>query len=185
MAFLLYYDYTSTIDIIRNFMRNCFVCSNSFINLGREIACSIKCKIIDGTEKNENGCWIWQKSSNNGVYGKLRFKMKWYSAHRGAYEAFIGPIDKDKFVCHKCDIKLCCNPEHLFLGTQKDNIIDASQKRRMTIGINNHFSIYSDNQIKEMRLLKKEGFTYKRLQRIFNCSPSYLVTIIKNKSRKE
>jgi hypothetical protein len=165
-------------------MRICVICTNEFKNLARDVACSLKCKVLDGIKKNESGCWIWQKNTNNGIYGKLRFKIKWYTAHRAAYEAFVGPIG-DKFVCHKCDIKLCCNPEHLFLGTQKENMKDAKDKGRMTKGTDNHFSRFTNDQIDEIRKLKEEGFTYERLQRIFHCSPSYLVQIIKQRNRKE
>jgi len=66
---------------------------------------------------DSNGCWIWQGSTNN-VYGTLgRNNIRWLS-HRFSYFIHHGEI-RDKNVCHKCDIPLCCNPEHLFLGAQK------------------------------------------------------------------
>jgi len=79
---------------------------------------------------NADGCWIWQ-GSTNGKYGTLgRRKVRRY-AHRFAYATFIGPIPEGLIVCHKCDVPLCCNPAHLFSGTQRDNILDARRKGRM------------------------------------------------------
>ena len=165
-------------------MRTCVMCQESFANFGREICCSIKCKILEGKQIIENGCWIYKKSAS-GAYGKVRWKMKWYSAHRCSYEAFVGPIEDKKWVCHKCDTPKCVNPEHLFLGSPSENMRNAVNKKRAALGENNHFSRFTDEQVEEIRSLKDEGFTYARLVRIFNCSVTYLVKIIKNKIRKE
>lgn len=67
--------------------------------------------------------------STNGRYGTLGGRSERY-AHRLAYAAFHGKPG-DKVVCHRCDNPLCCNPEHLFLGTQRDNLLDALSKGRM------------------------------------------------------
>lgn len=165
-------------------MKNCFVCNNEFYARHRATACSLKCKILDGISKQENGCWLY-KNTSSGIYSKIRWQMKWYSAHRVSYQEFVGPIPVDKLVCHKCDTPKCVNPEHLFIGTHKDNRKDCILKKRTSRGENNHFTVYTDNQIKEMRLLKQEGFTYERISRIFNCSFSYLYHILKNNYRKE
>ena len=168
--------------ITKDIMRNCLACNNQFINLGCEKLCSIKCKLIAGHKKEDNGCWIWQKNSCNGKYGKLRFKMKWYLTHRASYETFVGPI-LDKLVCHKCDNPKCINPEHLFLGTHSDNAKDAIKKGRFNQSKN--FLKFTDKQVEEIRKLKQEGFTYDRLSKIFNCTFSYLNYVLKFKCRKE
>ena len=80
-----------------------------------------------------SGCWLWELKLRNG-YGV--FMMAWrdgksIGAHRASWMLHKGPIPDDLFVCHKCDVPSCVNPNHLFLGTHKENIQDASRKGRM------------------------------------------------------
>jgi hypothetical protein len=72
-----------------------------------------------------SGCWLWEGYVRSG-YGRLRGK----SVHRLAWEEVNGPIPAGLSICHRCDVRLCCNPEHLFLGTNADNNRDMSAKGR-------------------------------------------------------
>lgn len=165
------------------YMRFCNQCDSEFRNVGREVGCGLKCKLLNGI-KREGDCWLY-KNSSSGEYSKIRWKMKWYSAHRVSYEIHIGEIPKGKWICHNCDTPKCVNPEHLFVGSAKENRKDAVNKKRVPVGEKNHFSKFTDIQVEEIRSLKKEGFTYERLTRIFNCSFIYVNKILKNKIRKE
>lgn len=78
-----------------------------------------------------SACWLWLKSRNNKGYGKLRYQGKPWVAHRLAWSLERGPVPDGMFVCHHCDNPPCCNPEHLFLGTAKDNMQDALNKGRV------------------------------------------------------
>lgn len=160
----------------------CKICCNLFKKNDRSHVCSLKCRVLEGIVRKNNGCWIWIKLKA-GDYGKLRWKSKTISAHRASYTAFIGQVPSGLHVCHKCDDPLCVNPEHLWLGTPKENKLDAKRKNRIPLGTKNHFHKFSDEQTEEMRKLKSEGFTYDRLKRIFNCSTIHIYNVVKNKSR--
>lgn len=75
-------------------------------------------------------CWLWTGAKNKQGYGHLKIKGKTYRAHRVSYELFNGKIPPGFLVMHKCDNPLCVNPNHLKLGTHKDNTQDMMEKGR-------------------------------------------------------
>jgi hypothetical protein len=83
----------------------------------------------------EAGCWLWTGRRATAGYGVITGPhQQKIGAHRAAFEAFIGPIPDGLLVCHKCDTPACCNPQHLFLGTHKDNMQDMALKGRRRSG---------------------------------------------------
>lgn len=94
----------------------------------------------------QNGCWEWVKQLNVGGYGKIDLndangKRVTRQGHRISYVLFYGEIPEKMQVLHKCDNRRCVNPNHLFIGTQKDNIHDMLSKGRHVSGWSSRFRI--------------------------------------------
>lgn len=80
-------------------------------------------------------CWIWTDAINDGGYGRANWTARAWTdrsgrAHRIAFELTNGPVPKGLFVLHRCDRRACVNPDHLFLGTKRDNMQDMHAKKR-------------------------------------------------------
>jgi hypothetical protein len=77
----------------------------------------------------KTGCVLWTASRTTNGYGGLNFRGRHLQAHRASWIAHRGPIPKGLLVCHRCDVRTCINPDHLFLGTQKENMADKVAKQ--------------------------------------------------------
>lgn len=94
----------------------------------------LKQKIKDNTKVDANGCWVWQRCTAGKGYGAISIgKQKVGYVHRVSYSVYKGEIPKGLVVMHMCDNPPCCNPEHLQVGTHKDNMQDAKSKGRMVM----------------------------------------------------
>lgn len=79
---------------------------------------------------DKNGCLLWTAARNAGGYGIFGFNGSTQLAHRVAWQLINGPIPNGMYVCHRCDIRHCIEPSHLWLGTHTDNIRDMEAKGR-------------------------------------------------------
>lgn len=77
-------------------------------------------------------CWLWNGGVREG-YGIFAHDGKKTPAHRFLYEHINGPVSSTLDICHRCDVRACVNPDHLFVGTRSDNMKDASKKGRLTM----------------------------------------------------
>jgi hypothetical protein len=91
---------------------------------------SLKDRFLEKVKKGD-GCWEWIGSKNSKGYGTLRRAGGHWMAHRVSYELAHGcKLPPNRWVLHRCDNPICVNPDHLFLGTQSDNMRDMARKER-------------------------------------------------------
>lgn len=138
----------------------------------------------------ESGCWLWEKYVNHDGYGKIQIKDQFRLVHRVMWESVNGPIPEGMCVCHKCDVRSCANPNHLFIGTHTDNVRDMYKKGRWERkddqnGENNRSSKLKRWEVERIReLYKTNKYTHKQLGRMFNTSRTNIGLILSGKRWK-
>lgn len=133
-------------------------------------------------KEDKEVCWEWQAFSNKG-YGAFRGKSGVYYAHRVAYFLHYGIDPLDKQVCHKCEkSRKCCNPNHLFLGTNEENQQDAFEKTGKAFGKSgesNYVSKLTEAQV--LSIIEEcatTSTTYKNMGEKYGVSPVTIFCII-------
>lgn len=102
-----------------------------------------------------NDCWLWMAGTQRNGYGNVVFDNKFRSvAHRAAWLLTYGSLPKNKNILHKCDVRNCVNPRHLWVGTQKDNMRDMVAKGRSSPEKRSHLTV---EDVKKIRLARKKG----------------------------
>ncbi len=105
-------------------------------------------KTIDSINSNENGCKTWSMGINSSGYGIYSINNKSYNVHRLLYEIVNDEIlSKEYVIRHKCDNRSCCNIDHLEIGTQRDNLNDASKRKRLRVGEDNNMSSLTEETV--------------------------------------
>lgn len=145
-------------------------------------------RLFDSVER-VGDCWIWKGSKFTDGYGRIHVDGKPRRLHRLIFEmATREKIPTGLLVCHTCDTPLCCNPDHLFLGTPSDNHHDAMRKGRHTKGEKVNTCKLTEQQVLEIRRRweqspKKYGL-YSKMAREFGVSNSNIHFIISRRSWK-
>lgn len=138
---------------------------------------------VDKSGGND-ACWTWTSYINPRTgYGQMtKGRGVLLLAHRVSYELAYGEIPNGKCVCHSCDNRKCCNPSHLWTGTSRDNILDAVKKGRMSkppihYGINHPLTKITDDDVRNIRLLRKNGVSSNVLAHHFGLHKTTIINI--------
>lgn len=154
---------------------------------------NIKEKILDNiTIDPITNCWNWKRCHIPGGYGQVRWNGQRHLVHRLAYEAWKEkiPLSGQRLcICHKCDNPKCCNPDHLWVGTDADNVKDCINKNRNQsyqeiTGENNMHSKLNNIQVLMIRQKHEAGNTTAELVKEFNVTDNHIRNILKRKSWK-
>ncbi len=129
------------------------------------------------------GCWLWSGAMERHGYGLIIAETRQNPrlAHRVSYELHRGEIPHGLCVCHRCDTPACVNPDHLWLGTQRANIQDASRKRRMPLGERQGNSKLKNAEVISIRALAAEGRNQYEIAALFGISQPTVSEIVARK----
>lgn len=132
-------------------------------------------------QEPNSGCWLWMGTCGSHGYGQLSVGNYPHTAHRLAYEQWVGPIAKGLYVLHKCDTRSCCNPNHLYLGTQKQNGRDMVERGRAFLvgryGEQTNGAKLTEVQVREILAVKNRRRMARELGRKYGVSHSTITGI--------
>lgn len=131
-------------------------------------------RLLSNITVDDNGCWVWQRHTNYRGYGETHVfrdnKKRHISAHRLAYETFIGPIPDGLQLDHLCRVRACCNPEHLEAVTCRENLLrgetHASANANRTACPKGH--PYDDENTQTRRVGRRCRACHKAYMRSYN-----------------
>ena len=141
-----------------------------------------------GLIKKDDGCWICSNAKRNTTgYSKLVVNRKPFglfriSVHRLSYIIFKGPIKDGLFVCHVCDNRECCNPEHLFLGTASDNARDMALKQRSKAGETHANAKLTEDKVADIFRLSSSGMRQSEIASQFGITQAAVSLVVTGKT---
>jgi len=130
-------------------------------------------------------CWDWTGATQPNGYGVAGHAGKTCRAHRIAFELTCGKIPTGMVICHSCDNRLCVNPSHLFIGTQKENLQDAVRKGRTARGEKNGRSKLTNIGVKLLIAMVNAGIGKCQTAKMLGVDRKTVFNIISKRSRTE
>lgn len=127
------------------------------------------------------GCLLWLGNVGHSGHGRISVNGKTERVHRVSWKIKYGEIPEGMCVLHKCDIPCCINPDHLFLGTQEDNMNDMNSKNRGSCGEKSPIAKLSENDVRKIKN-DSRGVTF--IARDYGVAPATISSIRRGKSWK-
>ena len=131
-------------------------------------------------QKTES-CWPWIGARHRNGYGAMNYSGRIMRVHRISWLINNGAIPEGKQILHTCDNPLCVNPDHLFVGTNSDNMADKVRKGRQAKGENQGSSKLQENSVREIRQKYQQGISQRELAKQYNVSTPAISQIVTKK----
>lgn len=153
---------------------------------------SAETRFWEGVQKTD-GCWLWTKARDPHGYAHLWVDKRLMGIHRFSYVLANGPIPDGLWVLHRCDVRHCVNPAHLFLGTPQDNVDDMVRKGRQAQGDRSSLRLYPElvkrgeahykstlttQQVRDIRRLASEGMGVKEIAARYGKRYGYIWMVV-------
>ena len=119
--------------------------------------------------RSDDECWGWNGATTHNGYGCLNIDGRYWRAHRYSWTLHNGPIPKGRVVMHSCDTRDCTNPEHLRIGTQRENIQDQIDKGRWLCGEDAGRAKLTEQQV---RMMRRSNLPHTHFAKLFSVHPS-------------
>lgn len=129
-----------------------------------------------------SGCWLWTGNIEGCGYGVFCFNRRPVRAHRSSWELHRGPIPAGMHVLHRCDVRSCVNPDHLFLGTHQDNMRDMAAKKRAARGRAIWNSKLDPDRVREIRARLVGGQSIDSIARTYGVRRQSILYIKRGRS---
>ncbi len=166
---------------------NCLKCGTFYVKSHSQMKfCSNICRLMSRVKMGR--CWEFLGAKNNRGYGIITVDGRQRLTHRFMYEQVNGEISDSLFVCHSCDNPSCCNPDHLFLGTAKENTDDMWQKGRqqnyknMDRGSSRKSAALDEYDVINIRVMLSRNYRQSEIADLYSISRSVVNRIHRGQS---